>query len=99
MSTFQKYYNDPDYRQYHLSRQKEKIICPGCGANINRSGYSAHIKTDKHINNLRDNNDRLSNSESEQANIERIFNKKIRALERKRDIKINMVQQRLTLIR
>ena len=56
-STFKnRYDNDPEFRETHLSYMKEKVECEGCGKMILRCNMSRHIKTESHkknsVNNL-----------------------------------------------
>src|SRR5688500_3453022 len=85
MSTFKKYYEDPEYKKRHVARQKEKIACPECGKIIKRGSYYSHQQSIKHKNNIRNNNDALTALEHEQTMIEREYDKKISAVIRKRD--------------
>jgi hypothetical protein len=98
MSTFKKYYDNPDYRIRHISRQKKKIICPDCNAIISRSSYYIHRKSNKHLNNLKHNSELISDLERERTNIERIYNKKIRAMKRKQNYEIEKIHNRLLIL-
>jgi len=97
MSAFKKYYEDADYRDRHLAYQKEKIICPGCNTIVNRASYSSHLKSNKHNDKLRNHDQEISALESEKAEIERIFNKKIRAMKRNQDAELEIIQNRLKI--
>ena len=52
---FKQYYvANPDFRQRHLEKCKEHIICT-CGANVMRCHMSRHKSTKKHIRRTKDN--------------------------------------------
>ncbi len=96
MSKFKEYYDDPEYRERYLKRLKEKIECSGCGAIVTRSSYSSHIRTDKHKNNLKKSEEILE-LEKKRAGIERIYNKKIRALKRRQNRKLEKIDKTINI--
>ena len=50
-SSFKEYYKTHDeFRQKHLEKSRERIMCDGCGKSVPRSNMSAHKKTKKHLN-------------------------------------------------
>lgn len=98
MSTFKKYYENPEYKERHTSRQKEIISCPECNKQIKRASYYSHQQSAKHKNNIRPNNDILTALENEQTIIKREYDKKISAVMRKRDREIEHLQNLLSEI-
>jgi hypothetical protein len=44
---FTEYYADPEYKQKHLAKSREKVECE-CGVAISRGNMSAHKKTLQH---------------------------------------------------
>lgn len=98
MSTFKRYYDDPDYRKRHIARQKEEIECPGCGAVVTRQSYNLHCKSEKHKNNLKKSEQELE-LEKELNEIERVCNKKIRAMKRKKERELEKLDARIENIK
>lgn len=45
---FTDYYADEEYRQKHLARMKERVVCE-CGAETSRVNSYAHKKSGKHL--------------------------------------------------
>lgn len=53
--SFKEYYNEnPEFRERHQKRMKEKIKCD-CGYSVSRSNMSKHLKTLKHEMNFKKN--------------------------------------------
>lgn len=46
---FKDYYQDPIYRQKHLSYIMTKVACPGCNLVVMRCNMSKHRKSLRHI--------------------------------------------------
>lgn len=44
---FRDYYKDPEFKQKHLNKMKEKIQCEICGTMISRSNMKTHNKSKK----------------------------------------------------
>uniref|UniRef100_A0A6C0CAJ0 Uncharacterized protein n=1 Tax=viral metagenome TaxID=1070528 RepID=A0A6C0CAJ0_9ZZZZ len=95
MSKFKKYYDDPEYRERYLTQQREKITCVGCGAVVSKGSYVIHLKSEKHINNLRENDEDKQKIEEDRAEIERVINKKIRAIKRKKQSDEDRINRRI----
>uniref|UniRef100_A0A6C0C896 Uncharacterized protein n=1 Tax=viral metagenome TaxID=1070528 RepID=A0A6C0C896_9ZZZZ len=95
MSKFKKYYDNPEYRERYLTQQRGKITCPGCGAIVSKGSYTTHLKSDKHNNNLRENDKDKKKIEDECTEAERIKNKKIRAMERKKQFDKDRINRRI----
>jgi len=94
MSKFKQYYDNPEYRQRHLDRQKEKIECPDCCVTITRNSYNQHCKSEMHKNNSKK-NEKVIELERELKEIERVHNKKIRAMERKKKQELEKMDIRI----
>lgn len=93
MSKFKQYYEDPEYKKRHIARQKEEIECPECGATITRQSYTLHCKSEKHKKNKK--NEKVIELERELKEIERVHNKKIRAMERKKMRELEKLDMRI----
>ncbi len=48
ISTFKKYYSNPEWRERHLTKMKEKVICE-CGKMVARANITVHKKSKTHI--------------------------------------------------
>lgn len=48
ISTFKKYYQNPEFKEKHLTYIKEKVSCPDCGEMTARANLTRHKKTLKH---------------------------------------------------
>jgi len=94
MSKFKQYYDDPEYKQRHLEQKKEEIECGGCGAIITRQSYAQHCKSERHKKNSIK-NENVIQLEKELKEIERVHNKKIRAMERKKNQELEKLDIRI----
>ena len=50
--TFKEYYQDPTYRERHLSYVKQRVPC-SCGASVMRCNMTNHKKTKKHTEKMK----------------------------------------------
>lgn len=77
---FMDYYNnDPEYRERHLQKLKEKIECD-CGEMVSRASMARHRRTTKHQNKINDiTNDKVLELEMRVQDLE----KKVRRLKKK----------------
>src|SRR5688500_13301064 len=91
----EKYHSDPIYREQYLMHQREKVTCAGCGAVVSKAGYAKHLKSDAHYNNLRENDEDKTKIENERADVERIYNKKIRGVVRKKESESARIDRRI----
>ena len=51
MSSFKKYYSDPEFRERHLNYMKEKVICD-CGFMTSRNNMTRHKRSRNHTNRI-----------------------------------------------
>jgi hypothetical protein len=57
------YYNNDEFKQKHLSNMKTKVQCDVCNCMVSKGNLSAHKKSQKHIRNIQNNSDNISNEE------------------------------------
>ena len=51
MSSFKKYYSDPEFRERHQKYMKEKVICD-CGFMTSRNNMTRHKRSRNHTNRI-----------------------------------------------
>lgn len=95
MSKFKQYYDNPEYKARTVAKQKEIIVCPDCGASVARGSYYLHRSSNKHKMDSKKKSERVIELEKERDEIERIYNKKIRAMKRKKEQILENIDTRI----
>jgi|SRR5580704_6683619 hypothetical protein len=95
MSKFKiRYQNDDEFREAHLAYIKERIQCKECGRYVTRNNMTRHRKSNLHKKNIIETAD-ISKFEKHKKTINRIYDKKIRAIERELDEIERKIQKKL----
>jgi hypothetical protein len=95
MSKFKsKYDDDPEFREAHLAYIKEKVKCSGCGKSVTRCNMTRHKRSNLHKKNLIYIID-ISELEIYKKEINRKYNKKMRAIERERERELEIVNNKI----
>ncbi len=89
-----RYNEDAEFRENHLAYIKEKVKCTGCGRSVTRCNMTRHKRSNLHKKNLI-NTANVDELEKHKKKINRIYNKKIRAIERDRQTELDKVDKKI----